>query len=198
MSVWGSTSVQIPHPWLTTARIYSSRPIVVPQDLFAFETVVIRVHFIVQVVNQTHDAPLILILTVFAGHVTHDALHRESMLDQTLVLVVFPQQSHCGISCWNSRFRHVSFSYSYLKSIDPVGRIKKQLHSAKVSTGQALAGCYRSRMEINGWIPNNQASFAFFLFFRYKIWQTKGGNLFVATSDTLERCSHKWTRSVRS
>jgi hypothetical protein len=68
--------------------------------------------------------------------------------------------------------------FSYLKSIDPVGMVIKQPYSAGVSSGQAMAERYRSRVDTNGWIANNQASFAFFLFFPYKLWQTEASNLF--------------------
>jgi hypothetical protein len=65
---------------------------VLVQDLPDLDAVLLGEALVVQVVGHAHQAPLVLVLAVLAGHVAHHRLHRQGMALKAETGVVLHQE----------------------------------------------------------------------------------------------------------
>jgi hypothetical protein len=65
------------------------RPASLAEDLLGLMAMPLWKLLVVQIVDQTDEAPLVLVLTALAGAEPHHRLDRQCMANQRLVLIVF-------------------------------------------------------------------------------------------------------------
>jgi len=77
------------------------RPALFTKYLFGHRTVLVGIHLVIEVMDQSYHTPHLLILAMFAGHVSHDTLNGQSMFEEAVRLVVFFEEREGFFTGWS-------------------------------------------------------------------------------------------------